>query len=125
MHSGQYQDSSAALGVVCTFIKDNNYSLEFLLAILNSTIFGWYFRHFIFSCEKTFRKLDNYYLTRMPIPIVSPKEQEPIVSLVKELILLKDKDPNNERIVLIEKELEILLFKIYKLTDAEIFMVQE
>ena len=111
--------------VICTFIKDNKYSLKFLLAILNSTAFKWYYRHFIFSSSIGFRKIDDYYLNKMPIPIVSFEEQEPIISLVEELLILKSKDLNNEKVSLIEEKIDIFIYDLYKLTPAEISLINQ
>jgi type I restriction-modification system DNA methylase subunit len=70
-----------------TIIKDNKYSLEFLLCLLNSELISWYAYRYIFSKAIRTMDLDNYYIGKIPIPEKEIDNQK-FIRLVNELTLL-------------------------------------
>ena len=51
-----------------TIITDENYSLEFLLCLLNSELISWYSYRYIFSKAIRTMDFDNYYVSKIPLP---------------------------------------------------------
>lgn len=58
----------------------------------------------------------------MRIPIIPEKEQKPIIDLVNNRLAAKK---NNKDIADLEKQIGILVYKLYDLTAEEIVVVEE
>ncbi|MDE0314628.1 MAG: N-6 DNA methylase, partial [Candidatus Poribacteria bacterium] len=67
--------------VINTVLTDENFTPIFISAILNSELINWYAHKFIFSSAIRTMDFDNYYVGKIPIPIITPEEQQPIVDL--------------------------------------------
>ena len=93
-----------------------------LLAILNSKLFGWYaraqFRSSIGGSVLFFQKKD---MKKSPIAFRS-ENQKMELSYMVDLIL---RDPNSPEVPDIEKEIDVLVYELYKLTDAEIALIEK
>ncbi len=67
--------------------KDKNYSLKFLLGILNSKLIGWY--HFNTSPKAKkglFPKILVSDVRNIPIPKIKPEEQTKLINLVEKML---------------------------------------
>ena len=93
-----------------------------LLAILNSKLFGWYaqaqFRNSIQGTTLFFTKKS---MEKSPIAFRS-ENQKMELSFIVERIL---NDPNSPQVPGIEKEIDALVYELYKLTDAEIALIEK
>lgn len=104
--------------VVNTVLTDENFTPIFISAILNSELINWYAHKFIFSSAIRTMNFDNYYVGKIPIPIVTPEEQQPIVDIAEQIIAAKQKNP---KICMSTEEQEIdeLVYDLYRLTKPE------
>ena len=71
-------------------LKDDSiYSLEFILACLNSRILNWYYA-INFSNKSTLTvNISKTFLEKLPIPIATPEQQAQIAELVDQIMNLK------------------------------------
>ena len=67
--------------------------------------------------------LDSYYIGKIPIPIVTPEEQQPIVDLAKQIMMAKVENPQ-KNCSEDEKEIDKQVYDLYRLTKAEIEIVK-
>ena len=96
-----------------------------LLAILNSKLFNWYAGvRFNKSKEKLHLNLCKKNMEQMPIAAMTT-EQKVNLSLLVHQILNNPNNPNNLEVPNIEREIDQLVYKLYKLTDAEIALIEE
>jgi len=51
-----------------TILTDEDYSLELITAIFNSSLFSWYAYEFIFCKAIRTMDFDNYYVSKFPVP---------------------------------------------------------
>ena len=107
-----------------TFLTDPNFSIHFVAALFNSTLVNWYAYRFIFSSALMTMHFDNYYVGKIPVPVVSLEEQRPIIELVEQILSMKQKDPKADSAE-IEKQIDALIYALYRLTETEIAIVQE
>lgn len=105
----------------------DEYSLLFLLSIINSTLFKWLFqKYFSFG-------LDIYpvHIKKLPIKKTSSKEQKPFIKIVdKILTITKDKDylensTKQAKVCEYEKHIDQMVYKLYDLTSKEIKIIEE
>lgn len=93
-----------------------------LLAILNSKLFNWYagvrFNKFK---EKLSLNLCKKNMEQVPIAAMTV-EQKVNLSLLVHRIL---NNPNSLEVPNMEREIDQLVYKLYKLTDAEIALIEE
>jgi type I restriction-modification system DNA methylase subunit len=66
-------------------LKNEDFNLYYILAILNSSITNWIFSKYFLN-----KDIYAYQLERLPIPIISKNEQQFYIDAVKQLLVLKD-----------------------------------
>lgn len=111
--------------VINTVLTHENFTPVFISAILNSELINWYAHKFIFSSAIRTMDLDNYYIGKIPIPMVTLEEQQPIVDLAEQIIEAT-KQENLEIDMPAEKEEQIdkLVYDLYGLLEEEIEVVK-
>lgn len=109
--------------VINTVLTDENFTPIFISAILNSELMNWYAHKFIFSSAIRTMDFDKYYIGKIPIPIVTPEEQQPIVDLAKRIMAAKVENPQANCSVE-EKKIDKQVYDLYRLTDAEVQTVK-
>jgi hypothetical protein len=122
------------------FDKETDYSIKFVLGIMMSSAFKFYWKMKHFDEKKTFPKIKKDALMDMPIPaldlsIKSGKAaHDNLVSLVDKMLELKQKEaaePNPQVKTMIARQIEGIdsaidtaVYGLYGLTDAEIKAVE-
>ncbi|MFH1827603.1 MAG: N-6 DNA methylase, partial [bacterium] len=115
-----------------SIINDNRvklskeYSLLFLLSIINSSLFKWLFQKF-FSFG-----LDIYpaHIKKLPVKITTQKEQKPFIEIVDKIMAVtktSDYLENSAKQVKVkeyEKQIDQMVYKLYGLTSEEIKIVE-
>ena len=113
-----------------TVLTDENYSLEFLLCLLNSKLISWYAYRYIFSKAIRTMDLDDYYLGKIPLPNIKIDNSvfielaNRMLSLNERLVVLGDKG-TDERVKTEEErkktdsEIDELVCRIYGITESE------
>ena len=109
--------------VINTVLTDENFTPIFISVILNSELINWYAHKFIFSSAIRTMDFDKYYIGKIPIPIVTPEEQQPIVDLAKRIMAAKVENPQANCSV-DEKKIDEQVYDLYRLTDAEVQIVK-
>jgi type IIG restriction enzyme and methyltransferase len=95
----------------------NNIDIYFLLGVLNSSTINFFFKLTSTNTNVTGKELD-----RLPIPIIKKKEQQPIITLVEQILKLKNENPKAD-ITNIESQIDILVYKLYNLTYEEVKVI--
>ncbi len=94
--------------------NSKNYSLEYILGIINSTYAMAYMNNF------RRHRLENYFypddLRNFPIPKISDSSQQPFIVLVEKILALKKLGKSSLEE---EKELDALVFDLYGLSEEE------
>jgi hypothetical protein len=113
-----YNDPSALI------IKDNDdsFDIEILLAILNSKLATFF--HFKTSPKATkgaFPKILVYDIKNFPLP--KSIKNDRLLSLIKEVILTKNKDPEAD-ITSLDDEIDEIVYELYNLEKEEIEIVR-
>jgi hypothetical protein len=113
-----------------TILTDKNYSLEFLLCLLNSKLVSWYAYRYIFSKAIRTMDLDDYYMSKIPLPSVKIENSifielaNRMLSFNERLAVLDDKG-TDERVRTegerkrTDLEIDELVYKIYGITESE------
>jgi adenine-specific DNA-methyltransferase len=102
---------------------DNSYSLEQILAFLNSKLLNYYYKK-MFSMGAEFTiTVTKENLSVLPIKNISNDDKENLEILVKKISALKKINPN-ENTSALESEIDAAIFKIYDLTKHEIEMIE-
>jgi adenine-specific DNA-methyltransferase len=102
---------------------NKNYSLKFLLGIINSRLFQFLMHKMIFEKTKgAFTKAKIYHYEKLPIKISSESIQKPIIELVEKIIQKKQKNPDaNTQST--EDQIDIMVYKLYNLTYEEVEII--
>ena len=96
------------------------FAVKFLLGVMNSTAAHDFLRA---------HRRSNIHLypddwKQLPIPDVSPEQQEPIIELVDQILVAKRTDPNAD-VCELENQIDRLVYSLYDLTPEEIAIVEE
>jgi hypothetical protein len=103
--------------------NNQEFNIKFILALLNSNFINWYAYKFIFCSAIRTMDFDNYYVGKIPIPDILLKQQQPIIKLVDKILEIKKKNPQ-ENTSKLEKEIDLLVYELYGLTEEEIKIVE-
>ena len=108
------------------YIKSENFEnldYRFLLAVLNSGLTWWYLSQVSSVMRGGFYRNKPAYIQDFCIPNLSPKEQEPFIKLVDEILLQKETN-NLDNIKKLEAELDKLVYILYNLDEDEIKLIK-
>ncbi|TXJ52883.1 Eco57I restriction-modification methylase domain-containing protein [Brachyspira aalborgi] len=135
------KDEYILLNTVNQLENISNLDTKFILAILNSKLISWYVYIFIFGLAIRTMHFDNPVTSRIPMPVIdlsnsSHKEvHDKIVVLVDNIIELNkkvntEKNPNslnmiNRQILACEKQLNVLIYRLYGLSEDNIRTIEE
>jgi adenine-specific DNA-methyltransferase len=99
-------------------LYSENIKLPYLLGVLNSK----YASVLLSNLRGGDYHIYPEHLRNLPIPLISEIEQQPIISLVNQIISEKIENPNIDKSYL-EIQLDNLVYKLYNLTYKEIKVV--
>jgi hypothetical protein len=109
--------------VMNTFIINENYSIQYILALLNSRLAEWFYYWFVYNRAIRTMHFDKYYIDKLPVKIIDPINQQNIINIVDQLLLVK-KQCSNSNTSHFEQKLNHLIYKIYDLTEEEIKIIE-
>ncbi len=102
--------------------KTGSYEIKTLLGILNSKLATFF--HFNSSPKATkgaFPKILVEDIKKFPLPNISKKEQQKIITLVDKILLQKQQGKETSAI---EKQIDELVYQLYELTPEEIKIIE-
>lgn len=111
------------LNTVMSFAKIGDYSNEFLLGLINSSLMSFYYYYFIFNQAIRTMHFMPGYADRLPLPM-NDNYHNAITQLVKEVIRAKSE---NESVSIIAplKEIDKLVYLSYGFTAIEIQIIED
>ena len=104
-------------GIYFIIPKDGG-SLRYLLGILNSKLMNY-----LFSTKFLNLAIKAEYVKQLRIPSISEKQQKPVIALVDKILAAKKQDPAADTMN-IEKQIDMLVYELYDLTDDEIRIIE-
>jgi adenine-specific DNA-methyltransferase len=118
-----YTEREAYVMMAVNIIKTNRFNLKYLVGLLNSKLIAFWLRN------KGKMQGDNYQLDKEPllqIPIfnATKEQQQPIISIVNQILSAKDKNPEADTAEL-ERKMDELVYGLYGLTEREIDVAEE
>ena len=125
--------------LICTYLEEefiNNPSLinlidekdildlKYCLAILNSSLIGWYHNKVSPKANKgLFPKILINDVRNIPIAEIPKLEQQPFIDKVDQILSLKKDNPEADTAAL-EKEIDFMVYALYGLSEEEIGIVE-
>lgn len=101
------------------------YKIKFVLALLNSKLLDFYYKKkFSTKKEEAFPEIQTYLYEQLPLPIVNQEQQNKVISIVDTILQLKSGN-NNADTSSLENEINVIVYDLYGLTDAEIKIIEE
>ncbi|MDP3008072.1 MAG: TaqI-like C-terminal specificity domain-containing protein [Methylococcales bacterium] len=96
-------------------------SLKYLISFLNSTLFKFAFKNKFPELMGNTYELSKIFFDKIPIPKISPDQQQPFIKLVDKI--LTNKKAGNDTSAL-EREIDKLVYQLYGLSEEEILIVE-
>ena len=105
-------------------LKNSNYSLKYLLAILNSIVINFVYSKTYIGWQITIPAIKS-----LPIPKIPPEAQKPFIALVDKILEITSQenyDPKNPPIKQkeLEKKIDEMVYELYGLGEEEIEVVR-
>ena len=101
------------------------YKIKFVLALLNSKLLDFYYKKkFSTKKEEAFPEIQTYLYEQLPLPIVNQEQQNKVISIVDTILQLKSGN-NNADTSSLENEINVIVYDLYGLTDAEIKAIEQ
>jgi hypothetical protein len=116
-------------------LKNKDYSFRCILALLNSSLIGWYFKKkFQINDDDTFPQIMIRDIEQFPIPIINKKNDVELNKLVDNLLQLNESILNTNlesnrqqlqgKISYCENRINEIVYQLYGLTEEEIKIVE-
>ncbi len=107
-------------------------NIKFLIAILNSKPFTYFFKRFYAGGglgDEGYR-YKKAFLEQVPIPKISQSQQKPFINLVNQILKITSQpnyDPNNPpaKQKQLEAEIDRLVYKLYGLSEEEVKVIDK
>ena len=118
-------------------IKDRDYDIRYLLALLNSKYFSYLYVQSVRELGRVFPQVKLNKIKQLPIKIISPEKQQPLIKLVDKMLSLNKrlneiKDKQTDEKSCLEKEIQKTddeidqeVYKIYEITKEEQKIIEE
>ena len=104
-------------------ITDGRLSTKYVLALLNSSLLQWYYSTMFKGETELFPKIRIAQAKKLPIPIASKDKQQPIISLVDQILAVKRTNSSADTSAL-EREIDRLVYGLYGLKEEEVKVVE-
>lgn len=112
------------------FLPSNGYILtsteipiKYLLALMNSKLMEFYFGFIGIMTAGGAFTLKYETVIEFPIKIISEQQQKPFITLVVKILEAKKSDANANTTAL-EREIDVMVYKLYGLTEEEIKIIE-
>jgi hypothetical protein len=103
-------------------LPPSSFPAKYLLGILNSKVIRFYLNLIAETSGMGTSRWINNYVKDFPIPGASASEQQSIISLVNQIIAIKQNDPSTEASAP-ERQIDEMVYRLYDLTAEEIAIV--
>ena len=98
-------------------ITQSSNSYTYVLSILNSRLLNW-----LFKKTSTNSNVNSYEINSLPIPIATAAKQANFETLANDILTQKRVNPAANTLAL-EAEIDLLVYRLYGLTYAEVRLV--
>jgi len=102
--------------------KSNDYTLKYLLALINSKLGEYLYKLLITETGKVFAQVKLTFVKQIPIKIVNRDTQNIIANKVDDIINLH-KQNNTQNAIEKEAEMDALIFRLYNLSYNEVINI--
>lgn len=103
------------------FAKDDNYNNYEILGLLNSKLINYYFSYF-----NNTNHVPIGEVKKVPVPDISIKQKEKFISLINLMLdMQNNKEIVQQKIDILNNQIDQLIYKLYDLTEEEIKIVEE
>ncbi|MGP1439878.1 MAG: TaqI-like C-terminal specificity domain-containing protein [Treponema sp.] len=114
--------------------KTGEFSLYYIFCVLNSGLIRHLWKTTYSDNKELFPKIKGYQLKDLPIKSISLEEQEPFIQLSKQMIeahkelektkFEEDKKFIQQRIDILDSQINSIVYKLYNLNKKEIKIVE-
>ena len=114
--------------------KNSEFSLLYILCILNSKLLKKYWTETYSDNKLLFPKIKGYQLKELPIKNISSQEQAPFINLANQMLetqgrlqqTLSDEDKKllEQRAAIIDTQIDKAVYQLYGLTEEEVKIVE-
>ncbi|MBX1934294.1 class I SAM-dependent DNA methyltransferase [Campylobacter lari] len=120
------ENERVLLDSMAFMVGNSKNELKYLLGFLNSSLIFYYFKNIghLYS-DKGFL-LSNQYVEKFPIPKINSKNEKlanELISLVDEILVLKEQDKNANTKAQ-EDKINSIIYKLYNLNEEEIKIIE-
>ncbi|MBT0759637.1 DUF7149 domain-containing protein [Campylobacter lari] len=120
------ENECVLLDSMAFMVGNSKNELKYLLGFLNSSLIFYYFKNIghLYS-DKGFL-LSNQYVEKFPIPKINSKNEKlanELISLVDEILVLKEQDKNANTKTQ-EDKINSIVYKLYNLNEEEISIIE-
>ena len=128
LDENQYYTIQSLYNIV---VRDHDYTEEYLLALLNSSLYTYLYNKFFITNPEVFPYIKRRHLDQLPVKKISEADQKPFKEIVDKILAItssSDYLSNAEkqaRVKDYEKQIDQLVYQLYGLTSEEIAVVEK
>lgn len=128
-YESNYLDKT--LHLIVTKANNSKSDIRFILALLNSSLFNYLYRHISQEEEgRAFSQVKTTYIKQLPIKLISICAQKPFIEMIDNIFIITKNEAYLENIEAqlqvkeYEQKIDEMIFKLYELTEEEIEIVR-
>lgn len=124
----QYYSIQSLYNIV---VRDHDYTEEYLLALLNSSLYTYLYNKFFITNPEVFPYIKRRHLDQLPLKQASFIEQKSFITLVSKILnITKDEDyledeEKQKKVKEYELEIDQLVYNLYGLTSEETKIIEK
>ncbi|MGE0083521.1 MAG: TaqI-like C-terminal specificity domain-containing protein [Desulfococcaceae bacterium] len=96
---------------------------RYILGLLHSKVLDYFIKKQMITNRQAFPQILMTDLQEIPVPFAEKKKQKPVIDKVDKILAVKKKNPNADTTAL-EREIDLLVYDLYGLTEEEIAIVE-
>ena len=116
-----YSDFDCYIPAMYYILKTTRWNMKFLTGVLNSRLVAFWLRH-KGKMQGNNYQVDKEPLMEIPLPVVNNLQQQPIISIVDQILEAKNSNPETDTTGL-EYNIDRLVCHLYDLTYDEVLIV--
>jgi hypothetical protein len=110
--------------LVLKLLDESDFHYYFVLAVLNSKLEKYVYRNLTQEAGRAFAEVKPKNIRKLQIPICNMTVQLPVIDMVSKMLEEKRMNPHVD-ISKIEHEIDKLIYKIYKLSEEEVSIIEK
>lgn len=109
--------------IIFQLLENTSFNYKFILSLLNSKVMNFVYQNLTQEKSRVFAEVKPINIRKLPIKEISKDNQQPFIDKADEILEIKKANPQADTSAL-EREIDLMVYELYGLTQEEIEIVE-